>query len=35
MFLSKTGIDNFIRLTFNINKYTNKIKSINKNKNHK
>ena len=35
IFLNKTGIDNFIRLIFNINKYINKINSINKSKDYK
>ena len=35
MFLNKVEIDDFIRLTFNINKYINKINSINKNKDYK
>jgi len=35
IFLNKTGIDNFIRLIFNINKYINKINFINKSKDYK
>jgi len=35
MFLNKVEIDDFIRLIFNINKYINKINSINKNKDYK